>query len=65
MEEVHRLHKEVPFGWMLLLQQALARRARRKAAKRAAESLDRHRAKRDAERDENPYRLDSRFIRGW
>ena len=26
MEELHRLHKDVPFGWWLLLQQALSRR---------------------------------------
>lgn len=54
MEEIHRLHKDVPFGWMLMLQQALARRARRKAARRAAHRPDRR-----------PYSVESRFIRGW
>lgn len=52
MEEIHRLHKDVPFGWTLMLQEALARRAARKTA----------RATRRAPR---PYRVDSRFIRGW
>lgn len=49
MEELHRLHKDVPFGWTLMLQEAMARRAARKAGKRKA----------------IPYRLQSRFIRGW
>ena len=33
MEELHRLHKDVPFGWVALLQDLLAERARRNAAK--------------------------------
>ncbi|MET3525392.1 hypothetical protein ABID41_000487 [Phenylobacterium koreense] len=32
MEELHRLHKEVPFGWVLWLQQMMARRAHREPA---------------------------------
>lgn len=48
MEEVHRLHKDVPFGWTLMLQEALARRAARRASRKAT-----------------PYRVQSRFIRGW
>ncbi|MDO9337513.1 MAG: hypothetical protein Q7T61_14025 [Caulobacter sp.] len=31
MEDLHRTHKEVPFGWFSLLQDFLAARARRKA----------------------------------
>lgn len=31
MEELHRLHKDVPFGWLLWLQDALGR-SRRGAA---------------------------------
>jgi len=27
MEELHRLHKDVPFGWFAWLQDVLARRA--------------------------------------
>lgn len=65
MEELHRLHKDVPFGWLLALQRALAGRAARKEAKRAAESLARHRARREASRAANPYGVESRFIRGW
>jgi len=49
MEELHRLHKDVPFGWALMLQEAMTRRAARKAAGRPA----------------RPYRVQSRFIRGW
>jgi hypothetical protein len=26
MEELHRLHKDVPFGWLVWLQDVLARR---------------------------------------
>ena len=29
MEELHRLHKDVPFGWLLWLQGALSRPSRR------------------------------------
>lgn len=31
MEELHRLHKDVPFGWVVWLQEAFAERARRAA----------------------------------
>lgn len=33
MEELHRLHKDVPFGWVALLQELFAQRACRNAAK--------------------------------
>jgi len=29
MEELHRLHKDVPFGWLLWVQHALDRRGRK------------------------------------
>lgn len=29
MEELHRLHKDVPFGWVAWIQEALAERARK------------------------------------
>lgn len=33
MEELHKTHKDVPFGWVLLIQElAAARRARKAAA---------------------------------
>jgi hypothetical protein len=32
MEELHRLHKDVPFGWVALLQELFAERARRTTA---------------------------------
>lgn len=31
MEELHRLHKDVPFGWVVWLQEAFAERARKAA----------------------------------
>ena len=31
MEELHRLHKDVPFGWVALLQDLFAERARKAA----------------------------------
>lgn len=34
MEELHRTHKEVPFGWLALLQAFLAERRMRKGARR-------------------------------
>ncbi|MDO9431123.1 MAG: hypothetical protein Q7T84_07460 [Phenylobacterium sp.] len=29
MEELHRLHKDVPFGWVVWLQEVFAERARK------------------------------------
>jgi uncharacterized Fe-S cluster-containing radical SAM superfamily protein len=37
MEELHRLHKDVPFGWVALLQELFTERARRNAAKASGE----------------------------
>lgn len=31
MEELHRLHKDVPFGWVAWLQEAFTERARKAA----------------------------------
>jgi hypothetical protein len=36
MEMLDKTHKEVPFGWVLALQEALARRAAKRAARKAA-----------------------------
>ncbi|MDP1599394.1 hypothetical protein [Phenylobacterium sp.] len=33
MEELHRLHKDVPFGWVAWLQELFAERARRAAVR--------------------------------
>ena len=35
MEELSRLHKDVPFGWVALLQDVLAARAARRRARTA------------------------------
>lgn len=32
MEDLHRTHKEVPFGWLAMLQEFLSARAERRAA---------------------------------
>jgi hypothetical protein len=40
MEELHRLHKEVPFGWVAMLQDYLAARASR-AVEREARNWNR------------------------
>jgi hypothetical protein len=42
MEELHRLHKDVPFGWVLWLQELFGQAAR-KAAVREAEARQRPR----------------------
>ncbi|WP_172448485.1 hypothetical protein [Caulobacter mirabilis] len=34
MEELHRLHKDVPFGWFAMLQGAVAAYRRRSATRR-------------------------------
>lgn len=33
MEELHRLHKDVPFGWLLFLQELFGERARKSSAR--------------------------------
>lgn len=35
MEELHRPHKDVPFGWVLWLQELFAERARKAAVREA------------------------------
>ena len=34
MEELHRLHKDVPFGWLLFVQELFGQNARKAAARR-------------------------------
>lgn len=36
MEELHRLHKEVPFGWVLWLQEVFGQAARKAAVRETA-----------------------------
>lgn len=38
MEELSRLHKDVPFGWFAMLQDFLSRRAERRARQTAPRS---------------------------
>lgn len=33
MEELHRLHKDVPFGWVLWLQEVFGQTARKRAVR--------------------------------
>ena len=33
MEELHRLHKDVPFGWLLFVQELFGQNARKAAAR--------------------------------
>ncbi len=33
MEELHRLHKDVPFGWVLWLQEVFGQAARKRAVR--------------------------------
>lgn len=33
MEELHRLHKDVPFGWVLWLQEVFGQSARKRAVR--------------------------------
>ncbi|MCE3288135.1 MAG: hypothetical protein K0R83_147 [Caulobacter sp.] len=40
MEEPHRTHKEVPFGWFALLQEFLSARAERQARRIARRRWD-------------------------
>lgn len=35
MEELHRLHKDVPFGWVVWLQEVFGERARKAALRQA------------------------------
>lgn len=35
MEELHRLHKDVPFGWVLWLQEMLGQEGRKRAIRQA------------------------------
>lgn len=65
MEEAHRTHKEVPFGWVASLQGMLRVWADKRAIQREAESLMRDRAKRNGEMAPPPHPLDRPFLRGW
>jgi hypothetical protein len=40
MEDLHRTHKEVPFGWFALLQEFLEQRAERQARRIARRRWD-------------------------
>lgn len=40
MEELGRTHKEIPFGWLAMLQDFLARRAARRVRKGARRQWD-------------------------
>jgi hypothetical protein len=43
MEELHRLHKDVPFGWVALLQELFAERARKAAGRQRGVAIVRPR----------------------
>jgi len=38
MQELHRLHKDVPFGWVLWLQEVFGERARKAAVRQGRPS---------------------------